>query len=245
MQRLLAVSAAIITFTMAASGVYAQAQVVIDQVQLDYNMLCAAKLPSKARHASFRIVNRSRDAVRATLECSLLGSASNVLENATTTDHWPLTIDIPALSTGLGGGACFADIEDPVQGVRCQVTKIVPIPPQYKDRAHIRSYPTLADDAFGCRAPETLAGLFGIRLQHGLSNPRGVIAMQQWAQSHDCIRLTPRTPVDIKGEPIFWGPPEHQCSSKMPCNQFMLCVGDPCHWVYRDDVEGDLQPAEK
>ena len=53
-------------------------------------------------------------------------------------------------------------------------------------------------------------------------------AMVRWALDHGCQALSNGTRLDVRGA-LLWERLE-----------FLLCVGSPCLWVRRDDVEGDF-----
>jgi hypothetical protein len=54
-------------------------------------------------------------------------------------------------------------------------------------------------------------------------------AMVRWALDHGCQALSNGTRLDVRGA-LIWE----------PLVEFVLCVGSPCVWIRRDDVEGDF-----
>ena len=231
-----------------------QEQVVLDHIDLVDDLFRA----KGAKSAIYHIINRGLDAVRVTVVCDLVSATDEVLMSATGEVLYPSPDAVLAALTVGFGGASFLD--DGAQSllatmqatnVRCNVTtEAVKQPPQsvgparIDDRGPTHGSPTAPHGlrgALACPSPPVLANL--VDVEKGYLNeemdrlgPFSEVAgwhaeeaMVRWALDHGCQALSDGTRLDVRGA-LLWE----------RLVEFVLCVGSPCVWVRRDDVEGDF-----
>lgn len=207
--------------------------------------------PHASRNMYYHVINRGRDTVGVTVECNFTGADGKILSSVTATAYSQWNRSDPekhllGLDSGMGS-ACFPDIPN-IASASCHLTHVDPTPIQPNDPAYVHPMGGY-EEAIVCASPEVLAYTTNLEVKYHLfpSQKRGekpappfwAPETLQWAGQHNCHMLPAGQRIDVHGDPIYWG--GSACNHLGSCDVFMLCVGTPCEWIYRYDVEGSLR----